>query len=300
MTWKDVADNPWYKGGEVPIGSRKTIEHGDWIVRNFPRLGVVLNPSDRIQQSLDLIRSVQSRTSERIAAYDLMEAERTIHEFYYIGRTLLAFRSFHTAVTLDKLQTATNGNLRDVDDINHLPRNTQVELFHYCVYIQADLDPTMEEPDIVFRYSGKRIGCAVKRMRSPKDTKTKSRFRDAVKQLERYKVPGLVCIDVDIRVQSLVEPVSDFRPEDRGAAFDSCIEPLRSLHENERDNPYYIGSTIVAFARSAADDAARIHTGAYYQKLVLFADMFADADEQSAFLSAMTRGYAAFLNLGTT
>lgn len=300
MAWKDIADNPWYRGGEIPIGARKQIEHGEWVLHHFPKLGVDLNPSGRIHKSLELIRNIQHQQRPLPGDYIAIEAGRTIHEFYFIGRTLLAYPTFYGEKVLNKLVAAVGGNLVEADDRIHRPRNTQLELFQYCVFIQAALYPSLEEPDIVFQFMSKRYGCAVKRMRTENDDQTKKRFRSAVHQLERYSIPGFVCLDVDIRLRDLREPVADFNAAERGAEFDSEIEHLYSLHTRELNNPSYLGLFVVGFARSDEPAGSKVHSGAYYQKLVLFSEMFRDDDERLSFERAMRRGYGTFLNFGAT
>ncbi|MBK8285770.1 MAG: hypothetical protein IPK97_13385 [Ahniella sp.] len=300
MGWEQIPSNPWHKGAEVPIGSRKTIVHGEWISKNFPSLGVFIARSSRIAQSLELIRAVQDKTAGTPHESDVMEAERTIHEFYFIGRTLLAFPRFCNETVQTKLQSSIDGNVDSRQDRNHEARNTQSELFHFCVLIHADFLPELAEPDIRFRFAGEVFGCAVKRMNTTSDSKMRSRFKQAIKQIRRSGIRGFVCIDVDFRLSSMSEPLDSFVAHERGHQFDAAIAHLFGVHGERSVEPAYCGSFVVGLARSDSGVTGPIHVAAYYQKIVVFEDTFADPSLADAFQSALQRGYNAFLNIGAS
>lgn|GEM_PF-5195665 len=300
MGWEQLSKNPWHKGAEAPIGSRKSIVHGDWLTKTFPSLGVFIKPNSRISLSLNLIRAVQHQTAGSATESDIMEAERTINEFYFIGHTLLSFPKFYNEAVRAKLQSATDGNVDAHHDCNHEARNTQSELFHYCVLLHASFQPELAEPDIRFRFAGEVFGCAVKRMNTTSNSKMRRRFKHAIKQIHRSGIRGFVCIDVDFRLTSMNEPLDSFFAEDRGRQFDGAIAHLFDVHGERPKDSACCGSFVVGVASNDRSNPGPIHVAAYYQKIVLYPDTFAEPSLADVFQSALHRGYSAFLNIGAS
>ena len=300
MPWKETFSS-WYKGADAAIGSRRMIEKGEWILSNLPQLGVCVPPGSRIEQSLKLMKKIQLEKLDSYDIYETSEAQRTLTEFYFVGRTLLADTALLSPLVPQKLDAAVRGNMSDTDDRDTRARNTQAELIQYCVLAHAGLTPSLEEPDIQFVFADKRYSCAVKRLGSLSPAQVRRRYKDGVTQIEKSEIPGFVCLDVDIHIKTLVEPTAECPATERGQAFDSKIQPILKEHARhaQKSSEFYCGALLVGFARS--DQTSRSdHTqlAAYYNKILTFRDVFSDPDYQDVLALKLAGGYRAFLGLG--
>jgi hypothetical protein len=174
----------------------------DDLYRGFATLGLTTLASSR----LGAYRRAFS-TFRRVAAGEAPFTHRTAEE---ILATLVEVRQLHLIVSAaetapdrslwkPRLAALLSGGPRPRTDERHSPaRDVQFESFLAAVASLSGLDACFAEPDVLVRSEGWALGIAAKRPRSARGFRR--RVREAVRQLRRSGMPGVIAIDASFAV----------------------------------------------------------------------------------------------------
>jgi hypothetical protein len=139
-----------------------------------------------------------------------LEAERDLQMLGFASDQLASESlpsNFRTRLKLLLKDTA----LPQDGSANTAGRDVQCELYVAAICMKAGTSPTFDEPDVCCTVDGLGFGIAVKRIKSP--GMFKERIREAVKQIERASLPGIVVADVSVMLnptnERIIQAVSD-------------------------------------------------------------------------------------------
>lgn len=111
-------------------------------------------------------------------------------------------------------------------------RDTQFELFVASICAVADLEPSFQEPDIVFHVDGAQFCFAVKRLQNIE--RIGQRIKEATHQIVKVEVPGLIVMDISRALnkenERIDRPVSD---DEFANAAKRMIAEFKQRHEEE-------------------------------------------------------------------
>lgn len=111
-------------------------------------------------------------------------------------------------VMQEKLRRIIKDPVHPQDDLKKSPgRDFQTELYAAAVAMKGKLCPRFEEPpDVLCDLAGEPLGIAVKRVKN--ETQFEKRFREAVRQIEKAKVRGVVVMDLSLAFNRANQPIN--------------------------------------------------------------------------------------------
>jgi len=163
---------------------------------------------NRIEQAIRLTDEANAssdalREQPEAELYRFREAFRTLLESFIIVHTIYD-RPRQTAWYNDEmLSRLLRGASTEKDDKNPHARNTQFELLVAASLVLGGADIRQEEPDFSMLFHGKRVGIAVKRVRSLKTETLRSELVDAARQIRDSTRIGFVAANLDSRINEL-------------------------------------------------------------------------------------------------
>jgi len=163
---------------------------------------------NRIEQAIRLTDEANAssdtlREQPEAELYRFREAFRTLLESFIIVHTIYD-RPRQTAWYNDEmLSRLLRGASTEKDDKNPHARNTQFELLVAASLVLGGADIRQEEPDFSMLFHGKRVGIAVKRVRSLKTETLRSELVDAARQIRDSTRTGFVAANLDSRINEL-------------------------------------------------------------------------------------------------
>lgn len=220
-----------------------------WVQNQLRSFEVRLPAGNRLLKAADLIREV-NEGARRLTANDetllylISEAQWTIIEQYIIARSLGKPIYRLDPKRVARLETMLSGAATEDADANPTARNTQFELYAAATLIMGDVPSHFEEPDFRVDYLGTEIGVAAKRVRSVKQLE--KRTKEAVDQIKRSGIPGIVALNVDVLMKSVKPDVcNDIPLNERLTTLDE-VDAILDQHEE------VVGSLV--FARDTVWD----------------------------------------------
>lgn len=238
MTLKwDTPSEPWLMGsGTLQAGLTSAL-------RAAELMGIEVPPSGRHQRALKLLARY-NRNEIVVALTDpttLAPLEAAHQTAWYAVLILCAAslyrRHRYTPFSRDKL-TLMMGGADLHDGRSALARNTEFELYLASLFALASAEVRVGEPDVRLRYGYELVGLAAKRIRSTARRQLSKHIDDAVDQIGRSRLRGLIAIKLESRF-SYIDPrqQEDVVLKGFSDAFDS-INPHMAKHET---NPRLLG-----------------------------------------------------------
>jgi hypothetical protein len=183
----------------------------------------------------------------------LQHAHRDAYELFIITyAATLRRRRATSPFTVEKLQTMMSGPTTG-DGRNPLPRNTQFELFVAAMLVLGSLEVKSGEPDLRLLYGRELIGVAVKRLVSLSEDQVDRNFRDAISQIERSGLRGVIAVNVDSRFTGAVSHLTD---DERITAFEESFNSVGRIFEPYREpNPNVLGYLAFGYLSEWVSDA---------------------------------------------
>ena len=217
------------------IGATGFMDAANWVQNRLRAFEVRLPAGNRLLKASDIIREV-NEGARRLSAEDesllylVSEAQWTIIEQYIIARSLgrPIYRLDPKRIAM--LETMLSGAATENADANPTARNTQFELYAAATLVMGDVPSHFDEPDFRVDYLGTEIGVAAKRVRSVKQLG--KRTKEAVDQIRRSGIPGIVALNVDVLMKAVGPDVTNDIPlNERLTALDEVDATLGQYEE---------------------------------------------------------------------
>lgn len=293
---------PWRQGPLHHSYANVPVSHAQWILANYPRLGVMPSKSLRFCRARDILTARPAKSDKDLAnPEDRLEAERIVGEFYFIGRTLMAHTEVRSITIHDKLDCMMGGAFARIGLEPDQPRDTQFELLLYCVCLQGGLPIEWGEPDFRTWFGHERIGLAAKRVGSTDGRRVRARVNKAIGQISRSGLRGLVVMNMDSATLSMNPPDMSTPLPSRGVEFDRHIAIVRRAFEKRKTCPDLLGVVVFGLARSVRKSGnishALIH---YFCKTMGIADSEEEWQTAQTFWGAIERGMDNFVRIMST
>lgn len=197
------------------MADRTLFEQANYVYESLLSLGVKLNPSSRIAVMRNALCFPDGAPRPPILYDDpsfnvVKEGIRDIQVLEFIFDTL---PNLDALIGKGKLRRLIKDNIFPQEDKKtSFGRNFQFELFVASVCAIANLNPRLEEPDVVFDIKGQRFSFAVKRIQNI--DRLEQRIDEGACQIEKAGIPGLIALDVSRAMNhdnvSIDHPASDY------------------------------------------------------------------------------------------
>lgn len=140
-----------------------------------------------------------------------------------------AFAGAVDATFLQMLRRTMGGSEVVSQDTRTQARDTQFELYIAALLRLAGREVHFAEPDLRFTLGAIEVGVAAKRLQSGK--KYGTRLKEAIRQLERAKLPGVVAFSLDqlLPPGSLIDSGIDGLAVSSPRMVDAILEPYRDI-----------------------------------------------------------------------
>ena len=133
----------------------------------------------------------------------MRDAHEAIYSLRYLHLAVSAFATRNDFVS--KVRTAFGGAALCRNDANSQSRNIEFELICVALLEKNGIKCIAAEPDLVFEFSGERIGLAAKRLRSK--SQIKKRFAEGVKESRKQNIPSPSGNGIDASILALSLPL---------------------------------------------------------------------------------------------
>ena len=201
-------DAGWQVYESVRLSPSVLAARGRQILDKLADRRIRIPAGNRIEQAIRLTDEANAssdalREQPEAELYRFREAFRTLLESFIIVHTIYD-RPRQTAWYNDEmLSRLLRGASTEKDDKNPHARNTQFELLVAASLILGGADIRHEEPDFSMLFHGKRVGIAVKRVRSLKTETLRRELVDAARQIRDSTRTGFVAANLDSRINEL-------------------------------------------------------------------------------------------------
>jgi hypothetical protein len=129
-------------------------------------------------------------------------------EFFYIVYAATLCTNSDHPFTAEKLARVVKGP--DVSEGNdRSSRNIEFELYLATRFRLGGIEVLDGEPDFRFRFGSEILGVAAKRVTSPKVTQVKAALKDAVEQIQRAGLRGVIALNLERRLDGLPASAED-------------------------------------------------------------------------------------------
>lgn len=235
---------PWTSGSPVPVNPSASVAGADWAIDRYQQLGICKSPGNRLQQARELLAQFAGTNApldseDEALLHRIVESTQTCFEHYLIARstgTRFGKLSFEMVRKLE--ESLTGAEVAD-EEVNSPGRDTQFELFVRAFLVMGGVPVWIAEPDLRFRYNGREVGLAAKRVKGPR--KLRRRFNDAVDQIERTGHSGFVAVNADLLVRNLG---SEGDAAELGARFQERLEALKRIDEEFGSHSLVVGRLV--------------------------------------------------------
>jgi hypothetical protein len=193
-------------GGRVEFAKWSNLDAlraGGWTLDMLRDLGVKVGSENRLRRAVDLVRQctglsvrLGGPTSDTTVA--LSEALRTVFEQYMIVKYLNSVDD----QARKKLGLMLKGPEVPVETGDDPGRDVQAELFSGVLLRGAEYRVDLGEPDLVISRGAKRLGVAVRRVKS--DRGFRRRVVEAQRQLERQGLYGFIVVNPELLLYRLL------------------------------------------------------------------------------------------------
>lgn len=217
----------WDSPGEPPrLHAGASLWRLEWAIGKLEERGVDVPPGCRARYALRLLRHLHEANlqaepaSIRADPTTFATQHRTATELFLIVYAATLCDYDDHPFTREKLETVVRGS--DGAEGRHTdPRNKEFELTVAARLCLGGIRVFDGEPDLQFQFGAERWGVAVKRITSTKGKQIKERLRNAVDQIERTSLPGIIAIRLEGRLEGVtVDPNDPQWFEQADAALD--------------------------------------------------------------------------------
>ncbi len=226
----------WSEGPVIgPAGATGILEAADYAFAALARFGIRVKPGSRFALAR---AAVAGATGDKPLPPQetLAEATRSIYELYWIMRSLGGTAALSADMQRELTDVLSGSQLpQDESAATSRPRNLQFQFFVGAWLSAGGIRVFSSEPDLVIDYFGRPAGVAAKRIFSR--AKFMDNVRNAVDQIEKSGLPGMVALNVDRLIDDLdLAPSSDIT-----AHFDARVPELARAREYVIDNEAVVG-----------------------------------------------------------
>ncbi|OGW70848.1 MAG: hypothetical protein A3A88_02635 [Nitrospirae bacterium RIFCSPLOWO2_01_FULL_62_17] len=160
-------------------------------------LGIKMHPQSRLLRfEQQLIRLGSMKIGEiKNTDFDFVtftEGNRDVFEIAFICRTLSRLFPDEIGKVLKPLL---DGAPLPSDDARTFARDMQFESYFAALFAHSGFEVILKEPDLIFEHEGTWYGVAAKRLSSA--DQLEKRVREAISQLEKARLRGLVALSAD-------------------------------------------------------------------------------------------------------
>ncbi len=235
---------PWTSGSPIPVNPSASVAGADWAIDRYQQLGICKSPGNRLQQARELLAQFAGTNApldskDEALLHRIVESTQTCFEHYLIARstgTRFGKLSFEMVRKLE--ESLTGAEVAD-EEVNSPGRDTQFELFVRAFLVMGGVPVWIAEPDLRFRYNGREVGLAAKRVKGSR--KLRRRFNDAVDQIERTGHSGFVAVNADLLVRNLG---SEGDAAELGARFQERLGALKRIDEEFGSHSLVVGRLV--------------------------------------------------------
>ena len=241
---QDDTRPPWTSGSPIPVSPSASIAGAERAIDRYRKLGIRQSPGNRLQQARELLAQFAGRNApldseDEELLHRIVESTQTCFEHYLIARstgTRFGKLSFEMVRKLE--ESLTGAEVAD-EEVNSPGRDTQFELFVRAFLVMGGVPVWIAEPDLRFRYNGREVGLAAKRVKGSR--KLRRRFNDAVDQIERTGHSGFVAVNADLLVRNLG---SEGDAAELGARFQERLGALKRIDEEFGSHSLVVGRLV--------------------------------------------------------
>ena len=263
---------PWFRVSS-PLGSPDRIaDKGRRAIRRLKTWGVDLHPQCRLQRAAARLSELAVDWSDLRGASDerlelLGECATACADLYVASH---AQSDPPESDILEKFTVAVNGADMPSDEVDHLARNTQHELYVWGTMVAASAQCVVAEPDFVVRVDGHEFGIAAKMIWSP--DQLRKRLSEAGDQILQSGIPGIVAVNAKQYLASVEETEPDLALKSK--AFNQDVRRVHGHLPYLAKKPHVRGLYLVGSAFYW--DRSIPHTTRLYQSVynqwILFDD----------------------------
>lgn len=201
----------WDTPGEVPRLDAGALYHRlEWAIRQLEHWGVKIPPGCRARNALRLLEQLHSANVRgevakvRTDPATVLAQHRTALELFLIVYAATHSQYPDHPFTRKKLEVVVRGSDR-IEGRDTEPRNKQFELSVAARFRLGGILVFDGEPDLRFQIGRERWGVAAKRVTSGNDDQIKERLKKAVEQIEGQRLPGIIAVNLEGRLETLSE-----------------------------------------------------------------------------------------------
>ncbi len=200
---------PWSGHGAVPLSPSTSVPMAEFALSRYGELNVRIPGGNRLQKAREFLRLFIGSDDASLPPLDpndapllrkIVDATQTCFEQYLVARGTGNGDSISETHRAKIEMSLSGAEIVDLDS-NSAGRDAQFELFVGSILAMGGVSVAIAEPDLVFFYHSEEMGIAAKRVKSFK--KLRTRFKDAVKQIQRSRSRGFVAINSDLLVRDL-------------------------------------------------------------------------------------------------
>lgn len=284
-----IERGPWLARQQFGIGSTAWLTLADWTLQRYAKLGVTLEPGNRLEHAREIIRASHGRElvpspNDYAIAAKIAEAIRTVWDFHLIARTLPKRRTPDVAGKLTLMFRGSDMPPND-EQTSDMPRDIQFEFGVAAMFAMGGVETLSAPPDLQFNYNERVWALEAKRVRSRKQLA--KRVGKAVEQLQEQELPGIIAVNVDGYLDEL--PLGG-DPEEVGRRFEGRIAALQAMLPHLLDQPWLQGVLSLGTVFSWSFAGARpLFVSATFTHFRGFVADEAEGAESVAFFDTMRR-----------
>lgn len=182
--------------------ARSLSEAAKYVLGRFEHYGINVPASSRFTRLRDAVCNDDGGSrgyiSENNSHFETArEALRDIRQLEFFFEQIERDSDKGTYACIVK-QILDDSVLPQNDTRNSHGRDAQAEAFAFGVCKSAGMSPVFEEPDVTCAMGGRKIGIAVKRIKSC--SQLEKRLKKAAKQIQKTSLPGIVSVEVTLAV----------------------------------------------------------------------------------------------------
>jgi hypothetical protein len=232
----------WISGSLLPrTGSGELQGLLDLSLQHLARMGVKIPVNCRQRQALALLRRIN--TDRAILRPDnptfLRRVEsnwRTAWETILITHAAFERRRQRAKTPFGNQQLRRMLGGHELGDTasSTSPRDTQFELFVAALFAHTAVDVIGAEPDIRVSLGYERVGIAAKRVHSSNPKRIAERVKEALKQIRKSHLRGMLALNLDARLEGArLPPTSDERANLFAERLDVVLDYLQPCVQDQ-------------------------------------------------------------------
>jgi hypothetical protein len=200
----------------VALDTKGLLARLEWAILQFEAAGVRMAPDCRARNALKTLKAMEqaNRAPSEPKPRGFPDAalavahQRLAVELYFIAAAASVSDYVDHPFIVEKLDAAVRGP-DFAEGRDRSSRNIEFELAVATRLRLGGLAVYRGEPDLRFRFGSEILGVAVKRITSQEIKQLKMALKDAVDQIERSKLRGIIVLNLESRLDGLAENASD-------------------------------------------------------------------------------------------